>query len=116
MRAALETLASLPGRRRIAVLGDMLELGDEERRWHVEAGAVAAGRADFLICVGPLARVLGEGAVAAGLPSASVRFAGDAEEAADLLRGDLGPGDVVLFKASRGIGLDRAVARLLGEA
>ncbi len=116
MRAALETLAALPARRRIAVLGDMLELGAEEERWHRETGALVAGRADLLVCVGPRARLLGEGAVAAGLPSSAVRHVASAEQAAQAIAGELGPGDAVLFKASRGIGLDRAVAALTERA
>lgn len=114
MRAALETLGALPASRRIAVLGDMLELGPEEERWHRAAGAEAAGRADLLVCVGERARWIGEGAVAAGLPKAAVSHAASAEEAAELLAGLLAAGDVALFKASRGIGLDRAVAKLAG--
>jgi UDP-N-acetylmuramoyl-tripeptide--D-alanyl-D-alanine ligase len=116
MRAALETLASLAGTRRIAVLGDMLELGADEERWHRETGAAAVGRADVLIAVGPRARELGAGAVAAGFPEDRVRRVDTAEEAAEALRGMLSEGDVVLFKASRGVGLERAVALLLGAS
>ena len=116
MRAALATLATLPARRRIAVLGDMLELGAEEERWHRETGAVAAATADLLVCVGPRARILGEGAIAAGLSSSAVRHADSAEEAARLLAGELASGDAVLFKASRAIGLERAVAALMEKA
>lgn len=115
MRAALETLAALPGARRIAVLGDMLELGADEGRWHREAGAAAVGRADVLICVGPKARDLAAGAVDAGFPEEAVRRVDSAEDAAEALRPELAEGDVVLFKASRGIGLDRAVT-LLAES
>jgi UDP-N-acetylmuramoyl-tripeptide--D-alanyl-D-alanine ligase len=116
MRAALETLATLPATRRIAVLGDMLELGADEERWHRETGAAAVGRADVLIAVGTRARELAAGAVAAGFPEERVRRVGDAEEAAEALRGMLSEGDVVLFKASHGIGLDRTVALLLGAS
>ena len=116
MRAALATLAALPARRRIAVLGDMLELGAEEERWHRETGALVPAAADLLVCVGPRARVFGEGAVAAGMSSSAVRHAASAEEAAGLLAGELTAGDAVLFKASRGIGLGRAVATLIAGA
>ncbi len=112
MRAALETLAGVPARRRIAVLGDMLELGAEEERWHLEAGRSVVGRADLLICVGPRARALGEGAAGSGLARAAILEAGSAEEAARMLGGILTEGDVALFKASRGVGLDRAVEAL----
>jgi UDP-N-acetylmuramoyl-tripeptide--D-alanyl-D-alanine ligase len=115
MRAALETLAAVPAARRIAVLGDMLELGPEEESLHREAGREAAGRADLLVAVGERARWIAEGAVAAGLPEAAVIRAGSAGEAAELLGGRLAAGDVVLFKASRGIGLDRAVEALASD-
>ena len=114
MRAALETLAGLPARRRIAVLGDMLELGPEEERLHREVGAAAA-RVDLLVGVGPRARALAEAAVAAGLSPSAVRLVGSADEAADALAGILASGDAVLFKASHSVGLDRAVDRLAGE-
>jgi UDP-N-acetylmuramoyl-tripeptide--D-alanyl-D-alanine ligase len=115
VRAGLDTLAALPARRRIAVLGDMLELGPEELRWHRETGAAIVGRADLLVCVGPLAAAFGEGAIAAGLPANRVERVASAEEAARLLGPMLAAGDAVLFKASRGIGLDRAVAALAGK-
>jgi UDP-N-acetylmuramoyl-tripeptide--D-alanyl-D-alanine ligase len=116
MRAALETLAVLPARRRIAVLGDMLELGAEEERWHREAGAAAVGRSDLIVCVGPRARAIGEGAVAAGFSESAILRVASAEDAAERLAGLLREGDAVLFKASRGVGLERAFAALAGRA
>ncbi len=112
MRAALETLAAIPAGRRIAVLGDMLELGPGEQDFHREAGRAAAGRVDLLLLVGERAPWIGEGAVEAGLAPDAVRRAASAEEAAALLAEHLAAGDVVLFKGSRGIGLDRAVGLL----
>jgi UDP-N-acetylmuramoyl-tripeptide--D-alanyl-D-alanine ligase len=109
MRAALDTLKLLPGSRKIAVLGDMLELGTEDRWFHEEIGRFAVGRADRLICVGPRARGIGEGAEAAGFPKAAIECVDNADEAARLLEPVLSEGDTVLFKASRGVGLDRAV-------
>lgn len=109
VRAALDTLKLLPGKRKIAVLGDMLELGAEDIWWHREAGAYAAGRADLLVSVGPRARAMAEGAIAAGMEPGRVHAVGGAEEAAALLEPMLGDGDTVLFKASRGMGLERAV-------
>ena len=116
--AALDFLAETPlppNRRRIAVLGDMLELGPDEERLHREIGAHAARTADAIVAVGTRGRWLADGARAAG--AARVVSAEDAEEAASVLERDLAPGvgDLVLLKASRGIGLDRAVALLAGE-
>ena len=116
MLAALETLSSIPAQRRIAVVGDMLELGAEEERWHREAGRAAAARVDLLVAVGPRARFLADGAVAAGLPAAAVSTVDTPEEAAERLAHLLRAGDAVLFKASRGVGLERAVAALSGGA
>jgi UDP-N-acetylmuramoyl-tripeptide--D-alanyl-D-alanine ligase len=107
MRAALDDLAaragsaSVPGRR-VAVLGDMRELGPDESRHHAEIGAHArAAGVDVLIAVGPL----------------SAAYAGDhhvpdAEAAAALVPGLVRSGDTVLVKASRGVGLEAVTAAL----
>ncbi|MDX6720140.1 MAG: UDP-N-acetylmuramoyl-tripeptide--D-alanyl-D-alanine ligase, partial [Solirubrobacteraceae bacterium] len=101
MRAALDDLSASAAGRRVAVLGDMLELGPGEIRFHEEIGAHAAERGvDVLIAVGPLAAHM------------STRFGGelhavaDAAAAAALARALVRPGDTVLVKASRGIGLE----------
>ncbi|HUF06518.1 MAG TPA: UDP-N-acetylmuramoyl-tripeptide--D-alanyl-D-alanine ligase [Candidatus Binatia bacterium] len=114
--AALDFLAETPlapGRRRIAVLGDMLELGPDEEELHRRIGAQAARSADAIVAVGERGRWLAEGARAAG--AARVATADDAEGAASIIERELapGPGDLVLLKASRGVGLERAVERLL---
>jgi UDP-N-acetylmuramyl pentapeptide synthase len=111
MEAALADLAGRSGRR-VAVLGDMLELGPDERRYHREVGAAAgAAGIDLLVGVGDRAAAYLEGAEA--LPS--VHFA-SVEEAIEGLPARLEPGDTVLLKASRGMALERVAARLLGEA
>ena len=117
--AALDFLAETPlpaGRRRIAVLGDMLELGPDEERLHREAGARAARASDAIVAVGPRGEWIAEGAISAG--AARVAMAADAEDAVTVLEREVAPGvgDVVLLKASRGIGLDRAVDLLRGSA
>jgi UDP-N-acetylmuramoyl-tripeptide--D-alanyl-D-alanine ligase len=108
MRAALDELAATPtrpeGARRVAVLGDMLELGPEERRFHVEVGEHArAVGVDLLVTVGPLAASIAEGF----RDRAAAHLTADATEAAALVAELLAPGDLVLVKASRGIGLER---------
>ena len=112
MRAALDdlkaTAAAIDSSRRVAVLGDMLELGSAEREFHAQLGerATAAG-VDVLVTVGPLAASIAD------------RFGGethamaDASEAAMVVPELLAPGDVVLVKASRGVGLE-LVCRALG--
>jgi UDP-N-acetylmuramoyl-tripeptide--D-alanyl-D-alanine ligase len=101
MRAAIDELAETDASRRVAVLGDMLELGEDASRFHREIGAHAAARGvDLLVTVGSLAAVMGEGF---GPDAHSVT---DAGAAAELLRGRLRAGDAVLVKGSRGVGLE----------
>ena len=102
MDAALHDLASRDGRR-VAVLGDMRELGPDEARFHREVGELVAELGiDMLVAVGPLAQ--GYVAGADGVPS--VRFP-DAAAAASGIAAVVRPGDVVLVKASRGVALER---------
>jgi UDP-N-acetylmuramoyl-tripeptide--D-alanyl-D-alanine ligase len=117
--AALDFLAETPiatAGRRLAVLGDMLELGPDEERLHREIGTRAASVADGIVAVGPRARWIAEGARAAG--AGRVSLADDATEAFEVLEREHAPsvGDLVLLKASRGVALDRAVELLRGDA
>lgn len=104
--AALEVLAGTAGRR-IFVFGDMLEMGEAGLPAHREVGERAhrAG-VDWLVTVGELAALAAERAEELGMRISSVE---DAAGAAELLRPALTPGDVVLVKGSRGIGLERVV-------
>jgi UDP-N-acetylmuramoyl-tripeptide--D-alanyl-D-alanine ligase len=107
-RAALETLAGWPGaRRRIAVLGDMLELGADAARLHRETGA--ATRDAALWVVGAHAEDYAAGAKRAGVETRV--FAGK-PALAQALRALLQPGTVVLVKASRGAALEEVIERL----
>jgi UDP-N-acetylmuramoyl-tripeptide--D-alanyl-D-alanine ligase len=112
LRAALDTLSGFEATRRIAVLGDMRELGPDEDIWHRELGNYASTRAERIICVGPLARYFGEEAVECGFPENAIDYVDSPEEVVRLLERMLAPGDVVLFKGSRAVGLDRAVEAL----
>lgn len=115
LKAALDTLAGFAANRRIAVLGDMRELGEDEDIWHRELGRYASERADRLVLVGKLARYYGEEAVDCGYPKSAITYLDTPEEAAELLASMLREGDVVLFKASRAVGLERAVEALAGK-
>jgi UDP-N-acetylmuramoyl-tripeptide--D-alanyl-D-alanine ligase len=112
--AALDMLAGLPGRR-IAVLGEMLELGKGAVTGHREVGTAAAATVDLLVTVGPGASGIAAGARAAGLDASRILEARDREAALDLLRVRLRDGDVVLVKASRGVELDLLVEGLKTE-
>ena len=102
MRAALDDLAASASGRRVAVLGDMLELGPGEVAYHEEIGALATtAGVDLLVTVGPLAAHIGP-AFAGG----AHHHVDDARAAAALLPDRLEPGDTVLVKASRGVGLE----------
>ena len=112
MVAALDMLAGLDGRR-IAVLGEMLELGDASAAAHERVGAYVAQTADVLVGVGPQAEAYAAAARAAGMPAKSVHAAADRDAALAVLRELIRPGDVVLLKASRAAELDRLVDELL---
>jgi len=99
-------------RRFVAVLGGMFELGAAAREYHREAGALAAEvGVDLLACVGDEARWYAEGYQRAGEPGEVSTYA-DAEKAAEGLERELRPGDYVVVKGSRGVGLDRLTRRL----
>ncbi|HKE81833.1 MAG TPA: UDP-N-acetylmuramoyl-tripeptide--D-alanyl-D-alanine ligase [Solirubrobacteraceae bacterium] len=109
MRAALDDLAASASGRRVAVLGDMLELGPDEARYHAEIGDYArASGVDVLVAVGPRAAHFADG-------YGDVVVLPDAQAAANAVPALLQPGDTVLLKASRGVGLE-IVARALEAA
>ena len=122
MTAALESLASIGatrGRRTIAVLGAMRELGSDHDSAHRSVGGVVARLGvDVLVVVGEEARALAAGAETGPAPSGAVGeviiTAGRAEAAA-WVRQNAGGDDVVLIKASRGVALERVAEQLLGE-
>ena len=110
LRFALEALSEEEAVRRVAVMGDMLELGERGVELHREVGRFAAGfPIDLLVGVGALAAHILEGALEAGAAPSKLRSVSTAEEAGRLLLEELREGDVVLLKASRGIGLERAI-------
>jgi UDP-N-acetylmuramoyl-tripeptide--D-alanyl-D-alanine ligase len=104
-------------RRRVAFLGEMLELGAASDQLHRECGAAAAGAglAALVTVGGPPARALGEAAVAAGLDRSQVAHVESSEDAAAVAPNVVRPGDLVLVKGSRGIRMERVVERLVAE-
>jgi UDP-N-acetylmuramoyl-tripeptide--D-alanyl-D-alanine ligase len=113
--AALELLAELPGRR-LALLGDMRELGELSAESHRQVGRRAAELADVIYTMGELGRSIGEAARANGAAPGAVRHLDSIEEATAALRAELRPGDALLVKGSRAMALERVIAALDGAA
>jgi len=117
-RRAIEVLTrSASGGRRIAVLGEMLELGDRASDLHASVGrAAAAANVDVLLAVGGApAAALAAAAVAAGLSKDAVRYFATSAEAAEAAVATVKTGDLVLVKGSRGVRTDLVVDRLKAE-
>jgi len=112
--AALNLLEELDGRK-IAVLGDMLELGDYEQEGHEKVGMRAPDVVDVLITVGALGRIIGETALRLGMPADRVHIVETHTEAIDLLERMIAKGDVVLVKGSRALKMEQIV-NALGRA
>ncbi len=108
---ALLSKADCEGRR-IAVIGDMLELGSDELEFHREVGRAIPRNVHTIVAVGNRSGAVLEGAREAGFDASALHHFGEAPEAADFLATFIGKGDLVLLKASRGIGLDRVVTIL----
>ena len=103
------------GGRRIAILGDMRELGTFTTEGHKQVGAHAAGVTDLLVTVGGLGRIIADEARRAGLSSQAVYATDDFETAVQILKGLAQPQDLLLVKGSRAVGMDRIVAEILRE-
>jgi UDP-N-acetylmuramoyl-tripeptide--D-alanyl-D-alanine ligase len=116
-RRALEVLVASGARRRIAVLGEMLELGERAAELHADVGrAAAAAHLDAVFVVGgDAAAALADAAVAAGLDRARVRHFSGSDDAAAAVASFVKAGDVVLVKGSRGVKTDRVVDRLRAD-
>jgi UDP-N-acetylmuramoyl-tripeptide--D-alanyl-D-alanine ligase len=109
--AALNLLDEMEGRK-IAVLGDMLELGQYEQQGHEMVGVRAAEVVSELITVGKRARVIAVAAAQAGLPEKSIKICERNQEAIDYLRAKLDSSDIVLVKGSRGMQMEIIVSGL----
>lgn len=116
MKAALQLLSEWsPARERVAVLGDMLELGREAQQMHRDVGRFIAGLPiSRLIVCGDLGREIAAGARQGGMPPQAIVEMVDAVSAADLLKKSVRRGDVILVKASRGMRMEQIVQGLTG--
>jgi len=113
MRAALEALVTMPGRT-WAVLGEMRELGSQSAAAHEDMGRLVASLGvSRLVCVGEATGPMHRGALAAGLRPEESDLVSDLASAQALLDAQVKPGDVVLVKASRSVGLERLALTLM---
>jgi len=113
LESVLKDLAELPAKRKVAILGDMLELGKQEVDYHLQAGKQVKDKNwDILVTIGPLSRHMAEGALFAGMRKEHVFSFGDSKEAAENIGSLLKAGDLVLVKGSRGMKTDKVIERL----
>jgi len=114
-RAALAALCRLEARRKLAILGDMFELGVHSERAHRSLAAELATGIDRLVCVGPRAALIADEAARRGVMHQDrIDLLPDAAEAAKRARELLEPGDVILVKGSRALRMERVVQALIG--
>jgi UDP-N-acetylmuramoyl-tripeptide--D-alanyl-D-alanine ligase len=114
LASALTLLRQADAKRRIAVIGDMLELGEKELDYHRDSGRAIPKEVDVVIGTGKRAKSLLDGAREAGFGEENLHHFDDAQAAGEFLKDFIREGDLVLIKASRGIGLDRIVTMLEG--
>jgi UDP-N-acetylmuramoyl-tripeptide--D-alanyl-D-alanine ligase len=114
--AALNLLNDLMEGRRIAVLGDMLELGSYEVTGHQRVGVRVSAVADLLVTVGERGAIIAQEAIRSGMPAGAVESCKSAEEAVAFLLAHIRAGDAVLVKGSRAVGMERIVHALASEA
>jgi UDP-N-acetylmuramoyl-tripeptide--D-alanyl-D-alanine ligase len=113
LESALKALVPLPSKRKIAVLGDMLELGEREVEYHNQAGRqVAEFGWNILVTVGILSQHMAEGALSSGMRTDQIISFKNSEEAAEEISPLIQEGDLILVKASRKIEIEKIVERL----
>jgi UDP-N-acetylmuramoyl-tripeptide--D-alanyl-D-alanine ligase len=117
LQRSLEMLGHERGARKVAVLGEMLELGAHAIRLHAACGEAAAraGISDLVTVGGEAAQAMADAAIKSGMPAGSVRHFPASADAAAAVVAELRDGDVVLVKGSRGIRTDVVVDRILAE-
>ena len=114
MAAALNVLGNRQGRK-VAVLGDMLELGVCTASEHYKVGRIVAEKADILLAFGPNSSKMLNGAYTGGMSSANARAFTDRDMLVKVLKQMAKPGDTLLFKGSRGMRMELALEQFLQE-
>lgn len=113
-RLALETLKEIPAERRIAVLGDMLELGEFTEQAHREIGELASRTADALVCVGPRAKFIAQSA-AEKMPAENIMTFETSDEAKTKIQELIRERDLVLLKGSQGARMEKIMAEIIAH-
>jgi len=109
--------ASVKDRRSVVVIGDMLELGERSVEYHREIGRLLALlNFDYVLVVGPLSKDMYDAALTAGFDKAKIKHFESTDDAGEVLVKDISRGDIVYFKASRGIALENLITLLKGTA
>ena len=116
MREALETIKDLTAKRKVGILGDMLELGQYTIEAHEAVGQLAAKTFNLLITVGSRAKFIADAAKKRGMAEEKIKSFDSVDEAGMEILSLLKSGDLVLIKASRGIQLDKIVNQLLSSS
>ena len=114
MAAALEVLGKQPGRH-VAVLGDMLELGVCTQAEHYKVGRIAADKADILLTFGENSVRVLNGALTGGMSQTDARSFTDRQRLVEVLKQRAKPGDVILFKGSRGMRMELILEQFLEQ-
>jgi len=113
--AALEVLKEMKGKRKIAVLGDMLELGKFTEEEHHNLGEAAALVANMIVVVGPRAKFIAPGALEKGFKPKELYSFDSSKTAAKFLEGVVEKGDLILVKGSQGVRLERVVGAIMAH-
>lgn len=115
MESSLGTLQGLPGKRKVAMLGDMLELGEYSYREHQRIGEMAGKICDILVLVGDWAREMKKGAMNAGMDEENIFVFSNSQEASSEVEELLSPEDLILVKGSQGIRMERVILSLMRD-
>jgi len=115
MEAAIKVLSDVEGKRKIAVLGDMLELGKFTEEEHLLVGEKIVGIADILVVVGPRAKSIAEGAISKGFLQKNIYNFDSHVTTAKFLEGIIEKGDILLIKGSQGVRLEKVVAIIMKD-
>lgn len=115
MRAAIDTMENLQAKRKIAVLGDMLEIGKYTVEAHEEIGMLIPERFNILFTIGSRGKFIAAAAEKAGMPSKNIYSFDDADEAKLEIQKLIKKGDLILVKASHAIGMDRVIEEIKAQ-